>query len=250
LRGRASDALPTLNTNSSQLISTGRAPACAAESPKLSPLGAAPRRLASFYLRFSIYDLPVYTPGYRQHTWLVNRKSSRGRGRQAMPLPCKQADAGALPADSTTFTIADFGFRIADRRGGLIGHGTLLFMGITQSKIGNDRCGELDQSTERSLINSCRWVQLPPPLPISDFGFQITDCKSARPDAREAAQQARNPKSPIANRQFIGRCSGCRPVNPVSKNEPEATTGALPAPPTNFRIRSSISGATRCLREG
>ena len=27
----------------------------------------------------------------------------RGRGRQAMHLPCKQADAGALPADSTNF---------------------------------------------------------------------------------------------------------------------------------------------------
>ena len=27
----------------------------------------------------------------------------RGRGRQAMPLPCKQVDAGALPADSTIF---------------------------------------------------------------------------------------------------------------------------------------------------
>ena len=29
---------------------------------------------------------------------------SRGRGRQAMHLPCKQADVGALPTDSTTFT--------------------------------------------------------------------------------------------------------------------------------------------------
>jgi len=28
----------------------------------------------------------------------------------------------------------------------------------------NFTCGELDQSTERSLINSVRWVQLPPPL--------------------------------------------------------------------------------------
>jgi hypothetical protein len=35
----------------------GRAPACAAESPKLSPLGAAPRRLAITELRFAIYDL-------------------------------------------------------------------------------------------------------------------------------------------------------------------------------------------------
>ena len=48
---------------------------------------------------------------------------SWGRGRQAMHLPCKQADAGALPADSTNFN-----------------------------------CGKLDQCTERSLINFFRWV--------------------------------------------------------------------------------------------
>ena len=28
---------------------------------------------------------------------------SRGRGRQVMHLPCKQADVGALPTDSTNF---------------------------------------------------------------------------------------------------------------------------------------------------
>ena len=48
-----------------------RAPACAAESPKLSLPGAAPGRLANF---------------------------TRGRGRKVMHLPCKQAQAGALPA--------------------------------------------------------------------------------------------------------------------------------------------------------
>ena len=31
----------------------------------------------------------------------------RGRGRQAMHLPCKQADAGALPADSTNFNCGE-----------------------------------------------------------------------------------------------------------------------------------------------
>ena len=56
-------------------IPIGRAPARAAESPKLSLPGAAPGRLANFHFR--------------------------GRGRQAMHLPCKQAHAGALPADST-----------------------------------------------------------------------------------------------------------------------------------------------------
>ena len=51
--------------------SISRAPACAAESPKLSLPGAAPGRLANF---------------------------PRGRGRKVMHLPCKQAQAGALPA--------------------------------------------------------------------------------------------------------------------------------------------------------
>src|ERR1700722_19768986 len=30
---------------------------------------------------------------------------SRGRGRQAMHLPCKQVDVGALPTDSTNFNL-------------------------------------------------------------------------------------------------------------------------------------------------
>src|SRR6266851_705747 len=48
---------------------------------------------------------------------------TRGRGRQAMHLLCKQVDVGALPTDSTNFN-----------------------------------CGKLDQCTERSLINFFRWV--------------------------------------------------------------------------------------------
>src|SRR6185369_8343330 len=59
---------------SASQFSVGRAPACATESPKFRLLGAAPRRPAN---------------------------NHRGRGRQAMHLPCKQADAGASPADST-----------------------------------------------------------------------------------------------------------------------------------------------------
>src|SRR5689334_3874947 len=70
-QGASPGAIPGNRTN----ISQGRAPACAAGSPKPSLLGAAPRRPANF----------------------------RGRGRQAMHLPCKQAYAGALPADSTNF---------------------------------------------------------------------------------------------------------------------------------------------------
>ena len=57
-------------------ISTSRAPACAAEFPKLSLPGAAPGRPAIF----------------------------RGRGRKVMHLLCKQAQAGALPAVLHHFT--------------------------------------------------------------------------------------------------------------------------------------------------
>ena len=60
--------------NSALRIRKSRAPARAAESPKLSLPGAAPGRLANFQ-------------------W--------GRGRQVMHLPCKQAHMGAVPIDST-----------------------------------------------------------------------------------------------------------------------------------------------------
>src|SRR6266699_5408086 len=52
----------------------------AAESPKLSSLRAARRQPAIFI-------------------W--------GRGRQAMHLPCKQVDVGALPTDSTNFNCGE-----------------------------------------------------------------------------------------------------------------------------------------------
>jgi hypothetical protein len=64
------------------LISEQAARQHAAESPKLRSLGAAPRQPAK--------------------SQIENRKFfGGGRGRQAMRLPCKQVDAGALPADST-----------------------------------------------------------------------------------------------------------------------------------------------------
>ena len=39
-------------------------------------------------------------------------------------------------------------------------------------------CGELDQSTERSLINFFRWVRLPPPLPLR-AASRLLACKSS-----------------------------------------------------------------------
>src|SRR5436190_4877887 len=56
---------------------------------------------------------PIFLQAARQHAAESPKLSSlraargslpfpfRGRGRQAMHLPCKQVDAGALPADST-----------------------------------------------------------------------------------------------------------------------------------------------------
>jgi hypothetical protein len=71
-------------------IPISRAPARAAESPKLSLPGAAPGRLAN---------------------------SSWGRGRKVMHLPCKQAQAGALPAVLHHFTpTSDVGFNLRETR--------------------------------------------------------------------------------------------------------------------------------------
>ena len=75
--GGCPGATPGSRTNFYYL---SRAPARAAESPKLSLPGAAPGRLANFQ-------------------W--------GRGRQEMHLPCKQAHAGALPVDSTSFNCGE-----------------------------------------------------------------------------------------------------------------------------------------------
>src|SRR6266849_10375518 len=112
-----------------------RAPACAAESPKLSLPGAEPGRLANL-------------------SW--------GRGRKVMHLPCKQAQAGALPAvlhHPSLGTRATRGFQAKDVLHRL-GEGGLFIILVLY-------CGKLDQSTERSLISFFRWVRLPLPLPIS-----------------------------------------------------------------------------------
>ena len=81
-------------------------------------------------------DLPFKVEFITSHFSLLTWE--RGRGRQGMHLPCKQAHVGALPTDSTI------------------------------------SCGKLDQSTEMSLINSFRWVRLPLPLP-SQYKLQNAD---------------------------------------------------------------------------
>jgi len=112
-----------------------RAPACAAESPKLSLPGAAPGRLAN---------------------------SSWGRGRKVMHLPCKQAPSGSVtrrPPPSFAWNPSTRGFQAKDVLHRL-GEGGLFIILVLY-------CGKLDQSTERSLISFFRWVRLPLPLPIS-----------------------------------------------------------------------------------
>ena len=79
-------------------------------------------------------SLPGAAPG--------RRANFRGRGRQAMHLPCKQADAGALPADSTI-----------------------------------SLCGE--NEIQASLINSASVGATPTPATIpSREMIQLPDCKS------------------------------------------------------------------------
>ena len=48
----------------------------------------------------------------------------------------------------------------------------------------------------------------------------------------------------------LGRCSGCRSVKPVSQTTVGSDDWSITSTSHHFRIRSSISGATRCLREG
>ena len=48
----------------------------------------------------------------------------------------------------------------------------------------------------------------------------------------------------------LGRCSGCRSVKPVSQTTVGSDDWSITSTSHHFWIRSSISGATRCLREG
>src|SRR5688572_11323041 len=107
--GGSPGAIPGSRTNSSQAARQH-----AAESPKLSSLRAARRQPAIFI-------------------W--------GRGRQVMHLPCKQVDAGAIPADSTNFN-----------------------------------CGE--NEIQASLISSASVGAPPTPLPNLWEVIRLPDCKS------------------------------------------------------------------------
>ena len=48
----------------------------------------------------------------------------------------------------------------------------------------------------------------------------------------------------------LGRCSGCRSVKPVSQTTVGSDDWSITSTSHHFWIRSSISGTTRCLREG
>jgi len=81
----------------------------------------------------------------------------RGRGRQAMHLPCKQADVGALPTDSTSLRPLHSGGRRLPRRSPPGTQAGFIDQRAT-ARQANLNCGKLDQGTERSLINFFRWV--------------------------------------------------------------------------------------------
>src|SRR5207247_626660 len=74
-----------------------------------SLLGAAPRQPANFA---RVSSTPRFYSGFGFQPSFGLRISDfgflhRGRGRQVMHLPCKQAHAGALPADSTIFNCGE-----------------------------------------------------------------------------------------------------------------------------------------------
>ena len=113
---------------------TSRAPACAAESPKLSLPGAAPGRLAILLT-----------------LW--------GRGRQAMHLPCKQADVGALPTDSTSLRPLCNGGRRLPRRS--FSEGRRYASSCTATAGRPFHCGE--NEIQASLISSASVGATPTP---------------------------------------------------------------------------------------
>jgi hypothetical protein len=68
-----------------------------------------------------------------------------------MHLPCKQADVGALPTDSS------FSARIENGKWKMAIFTPPFSILHLQSSLFQN-CGKLDQCTERSLINFFRWV--------------------------------------------------------------------------------------------
>ena len=86
-----------------------------------------------------------------------------GRGRQAMHLPCKQADAGALPADSTNFNCGE-----NEIQASLISSASV---GATPTPATNlGRCSDCP-TVNRASQNMCRKRRtgaLPAPPTISD----------------------------------------------------------------------------------
>jgi len=82
----------------------------------------------------------------------------------------------------------------------------------------HSECGELDQSTELSLINSFRWVQLPPPLPV--FARYAVAGEGCRVEAQYAKTDLIKSESGLRLGMPInlGERSGCPSVKRVSQN--------------------------------
>jgi len=74
----------------------------------------------------------------------------RGRGRQAMHLPCKQADAGALPADSTNFNCGENEIQASFISSASVGATPIirstLLCGAARAPSPNDRRGMIGRS--------------------------------------------------------------------------------------------------------
>ena len=69
--------------------------------------GATPGNRTNFHRPCASMRDRVSKTQFARGSTETSRQFSRGRGRQVMHLPCKQAHAGALPADSTNFNCGE-----------------------------------------------------------------------------------------------------------------------------------------------
>jgi hypothetical protein len=141
---------------------------------------------------------------------------SRGRGRQAMHLPCKQADVGALPTDSTILRSEPTSswVRVKDALHSLL------------AKEGAHRSGSELWMAGQFSLRETRPMHREKPHKLLQVGVTPT---------------------PATNFREVIRLPDCKSgvVNEAGSDKLERYQRFPP-----FRTRSSISRAPRCLREG
>jgi hypothetical protein len=188
---------------------TSRAPACAAESPKLSLPGAAPGRLANF-------------------SW--------GRGRKVMHLPCKQAQAGALPAVLHQPSPA------AQRRekavtSKRISAKTDLTCLASELRLGKPfRCGE--NQIRASLISSASAGATPAPATNFREVIRLPDCKSGVVKRSRKQRAGALPALPTSLRRLPQRAAKAAAPKHEVRRRALSSTGLWPGRP--FCSRSLI----------